>query len=137
MQVKLRASFNQFLSHIVLMCVCLTSFLIWPDNHSIIFKLTYWAVLFIALFFFSKHLLQLKLWQYDFNLYEDGSGKLNKQEFILWRQPIVTVFACFMFIEFESAERNNKRQLFIVWSDMLSDEHYRQLCRLLVKFKAE
>ncbi|WP_153915359.1 protein YgfX [Shewanella sp. TC10] len=137
MQVTLRASFNQFLSHIVLICVCLTSFLLWPDNQSIIFKLVYWLVLVIAVLFFSRHLLQLKLWQYDFNFYDAGNGKLNNQTFILWRQPIVTVFACIMFIEFESAAVNNKRQLLIVWSDMLSDEHYRQLCRLLVKFKAE
>ena len=134
MHVKLSASFNQFLSHIVLICICLTSFILWPDSHLLIFNLFYWLVLTISVVFFGWHLFKLKSWQYDFDLSGTGDGQLNKAVFKLWRAPVVTIFASVLFIEFDSIGAELKqRKVLIVWSDMLTDQHYRQLCRFLVK----
>ncbi|WP_326521682.1 protein YgfX [Shewanella goraebulensis] len=135
MHVSLSASFNQFLSHIVLICLCLTSFLLWPQVNALALTILYWLVIIAVVTFFSWHLIKLKHWHYDIYLSDIYEGKLNQQLFCFWREPIVTVFACMMFIELDSTSDKKKKVLLIVWSDMLSDKDYRQLCRLLIKLK--
>ncbi|ARD21552.1 protein YgfX [Shewanella japonica] len=140
MPFTLTTSFSQVLSHLVLIAICLTSFILWPDIHHWAYQLVFAVTLTIALIFFIQHLFTLRQFHTQFVLLEQGVGKLNHQyEFIQWRAPIVTVFASVIFIEFEitAAKKLKKtRQLVIVWSDMLSDKEYRSLCRELVKLQS-
>ncbi|MDO6610006.1 hypothetical protein Q4601_01270 [Shewanella sp. 1_MG-2023] len=136
MHVTLSASFNQFLSHIVLICVCLTSFLLWPVSHFVGLSILRGLTLLAVTAFFIWHINQLRRQRCDLYLSETGDGTLDHDAFVVWRSAIVTVFACVIFIEFESSSsKKKKRQLLIVWSDMLTDKDYRQLCRHLNKLK--
>ncbi|MDO6773797.1 MULTISPECIES: protein YgfX [unclassified Shewanella] len=141
MHFSLSASFNQFLSHIVLLCVCLSSFILWPDYRHWAYQLAFYFILISYLAFFVAHLLALRHWRCQFSLLDASKGKLSQgQEFQLWRSSIVTVFAAVMFIELDVLDERGvatrgKRQLLIVWSDMLDDSSYRNLCRQLIAYQ--
>lgn len=136
MHFSLSASFNQFLSHIVLVIVCMTSYILWPENHSWLYQIIFYSIFLANLVFFAIHLFTLKNWHCQFSLEENGQGtiligNLRGNEFEFWRSPIVTVFAAAMFIEVQKGESCH-RQLLIVWSDMFDDSSYRNLCRQLL-----
>ncbi|MCE9685330.1 hypothetical protein LZP73_03755 [Shewanella sp. AS16] len=125
---RLEASFDQRLSLVVLACVCLSSFLAWPELELFWYRLLQLLLFLATLIFFSYQLWSLGHWQRLLVLDDLGAASLGADEGCrLQGKPWVTPFACLIYLHTPSGKR-----LLIVWADMLDDADYRRLCRLLL-----
>ncbi|MGL6123746.1 MAG: protein YgfX, partial [Shewanella sp.] len=125
---SVKASFDQRLSLVVFVCVCSSSFLLWPQSDYLTLSwLKYLLILFVVIFLVVQ-LWQLRYWRLDFVLSDKGEGRLSTGEhFQVLSRTWVTPFICLIYIDVGGQPR-----LLILWADMLNDVEYRHLCRLLL-----
>jgi toxin CptA len=128
---SVKASFDQRLSLVVFMCVCSSSFLIWPYTEHWLVALLRLGLFLLSVSFLIWQLWRLKDWRLSFMLNGKGDGRLSTGEhFRILRRTWVTPFVCMIYIDVEENTR-----LVLLWADMFTGVDYRHLCRLLLKAK--
>ncbi|MCP3127970.1 protein YgfX [Shewanella sp. KJ2020] len=128
---SVKASFDQRLSLVVFMSICLSSLLAWPQTESFGIFLLKLAIISLIVCFLLYQLWRLKDWQFSFVLNRNGEGRLATGEhFQVLRRTWVTPFVCLMYLDIDA-----KPRLLPLWADMFTDADYRHLCRLLLNAK--
>lgn len=128
---SVKASFDQRLSLVVFISVCLSSLLAWPATESFGVLLLKLAVISLHVCFLLYQLWRLKDWQLSFVLNLKGEGRLaTGEQFQVLRRTWVTPFVCLLYLDIEAQPR-----LLPLWADMFTDADYRHLCRLLLNAK--
>ncbi|MBB1439260.1 hypothetical protein H5202_11325 [Shewanella sp. SG41-4] len=134
-QFALSASFLQRAALMVAFAVVLTSFLAWPHFPSLIYRITQMSLFLSIIFIFVYSWRSLSNWRCLLTLGDKGSGTLLQGEngslnkIILTKKPFISPLLCVIFLQ--QAQTGDNRIL-LVWSDMLDDTAYRNLCRLLL-----
>lgn len=129
----LGASFNSWLTLIILSLALLSLFLAWPQSQFSWFNALFIFCLFITLGLISYLLWSHHHWFCHFSLNQNGSGMLDSnQAFVINTRPFITAFVSIIYIEITQPNANKVAMIW-VWSDMLDDTSYRHLCRLLTQ----
>ena len=127
------SSLNQKLSLFGMAAFCLSTFYFWPDVPNLNILKYIMGGLIISYSVFNVY--KLKHWSVYFSIHANNIFKYNDdpRSFncrVLWVSPLFCIFYVIPEEEFDNA--CDKKQLIVVWQDMLSDINYRHLCRLLL-----
>ncbi|MFT6131673.1 MAG: toxin CptA [Shewanella sp.] len=134
-QFALSASFLQRGALVVSFAVVLTSFLAWPYYPSLIYHAIQMLlfVTIIIIFFYSWR--RVSSWRCLLTLGDKGAGTLLQGEngslnkITLTKKPFISPLMCIIYLQHLQTGEN---RVLLVWSDMLDDTAYRNLCRLLL-----
>ena len=103
----------------------------WPNIDNVIYLSIKLIFFLCLLFFFIWQGWHLRFWRRQFSLSDSGDGHFSGgRRFILVRRALISSFAVIFYYQYLD---ENKHTMMIVWADMLTDTHYRHLCRLLIQ----
>ncbi|MGX9461950.1 protein YgfX [Shewanella sp. A14] len=133
-QFALSASFLQRAALCVSLAIILSSFLAWPDYPSLIFHIIQILLFIITIVIFAHFWRKISRWRCVFTLGDKGAGSLLlgvntlPHKVTLTKKAFVSPLLCVIYLQQQTGEQ----RLLLVWSDMLDDTAYRNLCRLLL-----
>ena len=131
-QFSLSVSFLQRGALLILYAVVLSSFLVWPNSSNFFYEIFKCLVLALTIAIFIYCWRRLSGWSCVLSLEDNGSGTLTvdaiNHSIMLSRKAMISPLFCVVFLH---NTHTDSAQMLVVWSDMLDDTHYRNLCRLL------
>ncbi|KVX03416.1 protein YgfX [Shewanella frigidimarina] len=134
-QFALSASFLQRAALVVSFAVVLTSFLAWPYFPSLIYHSVQMLLFIIVIVIFAYRWRSVSRWHCLLTLGDKKTGTLvqrgngSSNKIILTKRAFISPLLCVIFLQHLQTGDN---RILLVWSDMLDDTAYRNLCRLLL-----
>jgi toxin CptA len=134
-QFALSASFLQRAGLTVFFAVILSSFLAWPSYSSLIYHIIQTLLFIVVMLIFVFEWRRLSHWRCLFSLGNKRAGTLlygtgvQASNISLSKKAFICPLVCIIFLQ---VSKSGDQRLLLVWSDMLDDTAYRDLCRLLL-----
>ncbi len=124
----LKSSVSQRLSFLTLAVVILATFALWPDVDLRFYPAVKYFLLTVSALALARQYLHVHRWQFSFTLDEYGRVLAGDEQVWQlgersWISPWLIV--CFL-------ERNGRDTPLFCFADMLADDDYRSLCRLII-----
>lgn len=124
----LKSSVSQRLSFITLAGALLATFTLWPDVNLQFYPFIKYLLSAVTLLLLVRQYLKVRQWQFRFTLDEYGRVLASDEQVWQlgersWVSPWLIV--CFL-------ERNGRDTPLFCFADMLADDDYRSLCRLII-----